>query len=247
MPDSVVVFINEKAKDINQLFLNENCSLTELFHRVYMIDIDKQRLNFLVKVHPKTKYAKREISRLKKLQSINGVPKILTSAVSPGINYIVMSRAPGVDLYEYVNRYGGLIEDEVQDIMRKLLKIIKSVHKKGVIHCDIKPENIIYDDKSGKVTLIDFEGKETEDYRSPEQIKGDHLTSKTDMWSIGVTCYFIARGNTPYNSDKEILRKKVKFSKRWSEDFKDFMSCLMERDIDHRYSAREALNHIWLS
>lgn len=247
MSRSVVIFINKDAANIDDLFLNEDWCLTELFSRVYNITVRGQKLDWLVKVHPENKYAKREVTRLETLSKINGIPKILAVGLSSRLNYIILSRAPGIDLYEYIKKHGKIDENELRSITQKILTTIKSVHKKGIVHKDIKPENIIYDYKTKSVTIIDFEGKQTDEYRSPEQVIGAAVTNKSDLWSIGVTCYYLAKGSTPYKTDREILRNKLNFSKKWSNEFKDFLSCLLERDVHYRYNAKEALEHVWIS
>lgn len=247
MSHSVVIFINKNAANINDLFLNEDWCLTELFHRVYNITVRNQNLDWLVKVHPEKKYATREITRLGKLKNIDGIPKVLAVGLSNKLNYIILSRANGMDLYEYIKKYGKMEELQIRAIASQLLTIIRQVHRKGIVHRDIKPENVIYDDKKNKVVLIDFEGKQTDEYRSPEQVTGGAVTNKTDIWAVGILCYYLARGNTPYHTPREILKGKLKFSKKWSENFKDFLSCLLEREIKYRYSTREALEHVWLT
>lgn len=246
MSDCVVIFINKNVVKLDELLLNEDWDLIEIFPRVYKIIVKNIELNWLVKVHTHNKYCKREIERLNALKKVKGVPKILAVGLHPKLNYIMLSKAPGVDLYEYTKRK-GLAEDEINVIAYQLLTITDNTHRKGIIHCDIKPENIIYDEESQNITLIDFEGKYTDNYQSPEQVIGENITSKTDLWSIGITCYYLANRDVPFESKKDILHKRVKFPKKWSEDFVDFLSCLLERDYNQRYSAKEALNHEWFN
>lgn len=248
MSDSVVIFINKDAVKLEDLFLNENWCLSEIFERVYSISVGNKKLKWLVKIYDKKKYAKRESENLNRLKKVPGIPRILAVGFSEQLNYVILSQASGMDLFEYIeNHHGVLSEEEVKIITKQLLTTLKAMHSHNIIHKDIKPENIIYDKSSKMVTLIDFEEKYTDDYRSPEQVHGKNLSEKTDIWSLGVTLYFLMVGDVPFQTEKEILRKQPTFSSKWSEDFKDFMGCLLERDINLRYSAKEALEHIWMT
>lgn len=247
MDSSIVIFINKDAINLDELFLNENWCLSEIFDRVYSISVKNRKLKWLVKIYDSKKHAKRESENLNKLKRIEGVPRVLAVGLSTSLNYVILSEAPGMDLFEYVKKNGRMIEEEVKNISKQLMKILKDIHNLNIIHKDIKPENIIYEPVSKKITLIDFEEKYTDDYRSPEQVNGKSLTNKTDIWSVGVTFYYLMVANVPFHTEKEILRKKIVFPKKWTEDFKDFMSCLIERDPILRYEAEDALNHLWLT
>jgi serine/threonine protein kinase len=247
MDSSVVIFINKDAIKLEELFLNENWCLSEIFDRVYSISVKDKKLKWLVKIYDKKKYAKKESENLNRLKRIKGVPKVLAVGLSNSLNYVILSEAPGMDLFEYIHQNGVMTEDEVKNIAKQLMTIMDDIHNRDIIHKDIKPENIVYDPNTQKITLIDFEEKYTDDYRSPEQVYGKTLSDKTDIWSIGVTLYYLAVGTVPFHTEKEILRKKLVFPKKWSEDFKDFMGCLLERDLVMRYNAEDALSHIWLT
>lgn len=246
MTESVVIFINKDAVKLDELFLNEDWSLLKIFDRVYSIFAHDKNLKWLVKTYDKKKYAKRESDHLNRLKNVPGVPRILTASFSDVLNYIIISEAPGMDFFDYIRKKGVLCESEVKTVSKQLFEIINEMHKCDIIHKDIKPENIIYDGES-KITLIDFEGKYTNDYQSPEQVHGECLTEKTDIWSTGVTLYYLMVGDVPFRTEKEILRKRLVYPNKWSSDFKDFMDCLLERDIELRYTAQEALSHIWMT
>lgn len=245
MSGNVVIFINKDAININELFLNEEWELIKIYDRVYSITVNGKNIDWIIKVHPEKKYADREIKRLNMLKNVKGIPKILAVGLSNNFNYIILSRAKGVDLFEYVQKHGVFTEKKIRPLIRNFLTILKQVHDKGIIHKDLKPENIIYD--GSELVLIDFEGKQTNAYRSPEQVIGGKITEKTDIWSTGIICYYLLTGDVPYQNGKEILNKKLHFCKKWSDDFKDFLSCLLEREICYRYNTKEALEHIWLT
>lgn len=248
MSDHPVIFINNDAIDLEDLFLNEDWELSEIYKkRIYSITVGKRKLNWLVKLYKSKKYAKKESRNLNKLKNIKNVPSILSVGLSDSLNYVILSQAPGMDLFDYVEKHGIFSEKEIKNIAIQLLIIVKNIHKKKIIHKDIKPENIVYDDKTEQITLIDFEERYTEEYCSPEQANSDKVTYKTDMWSIGVTLYFLATAEQLFQNEKDVLYKPIILKKEFSTDFKDFLRCLIERDKDLRYTSNEALNHIWIS
>jgi serine/threonine protein kinase len=112
---------------------------------------------------------------------------------------------------------------------------------------DIKPENIIYDEETKKVSIIDFEEKHTREYCSPEQILNKKITCKTDCWSLGATLYTLYTQTNYFEDSADILEKEIDFDEEnMSYDFKDFLSSLLERNIVLRYSISEALEHVFL-
>lgn len=238
--------INKAASKLDHIFLNDDWTLTELYDRIYSISLGEKEQNWLVKTYPNRKYAIRESNNLIKLRGVKNVPRLLAVNLNAGLNFIILSKEPGIDLIEYIDSKGKLSEQTGREIAKQLLRIIADIHKKGVIHGDIKPENVLYHRRSGRITLIDFEGKQTDDYRSPEQIRREPLTTKTDIWSAGILFYTILRGSIPFSSSREILNKKLTFPKKWSDELKDFLGCLIERDVLIRYDAVAALNHSWL-
>lgn len=248
MHDNVVILINDRATKTEELFLNKSWKLKPIFNKVYSINVGDKDLKWLVKVYNSRKQAKKESSNLEKLKNVEGIPKVLVVSLSDSISYIILSQAPGKDLFEHVSEHGTMSEDEIRDIADQLLNILYDVHSKKIIHKDLKPENVIYDKDTGKVTLIDFEEKFTEDYCSPEQVAGEKVTSKTDIWSLGVLLYFLATGDVPFEGEEEILNAPLKLSKKiFGKKFRDFLRYLLERDVDLRYDVEDALTHDWVN
>jgi serine/threonine protein kinase len=247
MDTKTLIFINKDASNLSHLFLDEEWNLNKLFQNIYSIYISGQKLGWLVKVYDKPKYAKKESENLHKLQLVQGVPRILAVGLSKCFNYLIISQAPGLDLFEHVEKYGYFSEQNIKPLVSQMLSIIKNIHSKNIIHNDIKPENIIYDPESQNLVIIDFEGKSTDDYRSPEQVLKQKITDKTDIWSIGATIYYIIHGNTPFKSKNAIIFKHPIYSTNISDDFRDFLNCLMDKNINLRYNATDALNHFWIT
>jgi serine/threonine protein kinase len=246
MSSSTKIFLNQDAKHLDELHLDHLWTPKKIYDNIFSIQVDNSELDWLIKTYANTKHAKCESNILKCLKKVSGVPKVLAVGLSPGFNYIIMSKAPGEDLHNYITNHGVCSEEKARQIMKKTLRILKQIHRAGIVHRDIKPENIIYDHISNIVTLIDFEGKETEDYRSPEQIINEKITFKTDLWSLGATLYVILTDTFPFRSEKHQMVGRIKYYKHWSTELKDFLNCLIEPNPKMRYSTEDALEHSWI-
>lgn len=116
--------------------------------------------------------------------------------------YLVMERIYGKSLREYIEDNEQYPQRETADM---LISIVEQIHKAGVIHCDIKPSNIILDE-SGKVVLIDFgsackKNRKSENiafvsrgYSAPELFHDEEVDEKTDIYSIGAVLYYMLTG-----------------------------------------------------
>ncbi len=128
------------------------------------------------------------------------------------VSYIVMEYVPGGDLRRLVDEKGPLAEKELARIGADVAFGLAHAHENGVIHRDIKPQNILMDDY-GRPKLADFgiaralDATEatltgsylgTASYSSPEQLRGGEITPKSDIYSLGCTLYEAAVGEPPF-------------------------------------------------
>lgn len=139
--------------------------------------------------------------------------------------YLLMEYVEGKDLNEYIHHDVGLIvEERICDLFCPILDAIGYAHKNEIIHRDIKPSNIIIT-PDGVPKILDFgiatsikKGQEergnyivgTPAYMSPEQVKGDSLDVRSDIYSLGVLLFEMLTGREPYNhslSEIEINQK----------------------------------------
>jgi len=126
--------------------------------------------------------------------------------------YISMEYVDGEDLASLLPRIGRLPADRAITTARKICAGLAAAHAKGVIHRDLKPQNIMMD-KRGEIVIMDFglaaiadqlSGPEarngTPAYMSPEQLKGTEVTAKSDIYALGLVLYEIFTGRKPYEA-----------------------------------------------
>lgn len=117
--------------------------------------------------------------------------------------YLITERIMGETIQDYLESGKDF---SVRDTLNMLVDIVRQVHKKGIIHCDIKPSNLVISE-DGKVTLIDFgsacykeNNKEKQSgemffasrgYSAPELYTGEGIDEKTDIYSIGAVLYYM--------------------------------------------------------
>jgi calcium-dependent protein kinase len=129
--------------------------------------------------------------------------------------YLVMEYCPGGELFKRITQKNESIfnESEAASIMKKLLRAINYCHSQGIVHRDIKAENIMYG-KDGEVKLIDFGLSKavanknstlttiagTPFYMAPEVMDNDY-NSQCDIWSLGVLMYVLLSGYMPFQAE----------------------------------------------
>jgi serine/threonine protein kinase len=172
-----------------------------------------------------------ELTILRSLKSPY-VPKYLGSGNMATRPYIAMERVEGRPLEDYIKEGKVFTIDEVVRIGADLAQAVQSLHSQDAIHLDIKPENILIDDK-GKLTLIDFglshharypdllaeemrKGVGSAPYISPEQVAGIRSDSRSDIFSIGAIMYELLTGELPFGNPQTMsgLRRRM-----WAEPF----------------------------
>lgn len=133
-----------------------------------------------------------------------------------GLYYIVMELVEGITLKDYIVRKGKLSVKEATSIAIQVSLGLQAAHNRGIIHRDVKPQNIIIS-VDGKVKLSDFGiAKATNSntitsnvmgsvhYSSPEQVRGGFSNAKSDIYSLGVTLYEMVTGRVPFDGETTV-------------------------------------------
>ncbi|MEP6835287.1 MAG: serine/threonine-protein kinase [Gemmatimonas sp.] len=147
-----------------------------------------------------------------KLSHPNIVP-IYAAAERDNVVYFAMRYIDGESLAERITRLGPLPAGEVVSLLRQLASALGYAHKQGVVHRDIKAENVLLDSETGRAMLTDFgiarltESQSltatgtvlgTVQYMSPEQVTGDQLDGRSDLYSLGILAFMTLCGRFPF-------------------------------------------------
>ena len=154
------------------------------------------------------------------------IVKVYDVSVNDNLQYIVMEYVDGMTLREYLNERGGKLSSrETVHFISQILKALEHAHANGVVHRDIKPQNIMLLD-NGQLRMMDFgiarisradnqmlAGKAmgSVHYISPEQAKGDETDRTSDIYSVGVMMYEMLSGHLPFDADDvvEVAIKQI--------------------------------------
>ncbi|HBG9076252.1 serine/threonine-protein kinase and phosphatase [Clostridioides difficile] len=135
------------------------------------------------------------------------------------VHYIVMEFVDGKNLKEIIQDEGILDEYTALDITKQIAMALSAAHKKGIIHRDIKPHNILISNEGRVVKVADFGiAKAVSNstmtnigsiigsvhYFSPEQAKGKFVTNNADLYSLGIVLYEMLIGKVPFRGDSPI-------------------------------------------
>ena len=184
--------------------------------------------------------------------------------------YIVMELASGGDLCDRIMQRGGMAEKDAALTFMQILSAIGYMHSCNIMHCDIKPDNILYEAYNcDEVKICDFgyaqpierscqvfKSPGNVSFSAPEVIDGRPFDAKADMWSLGVLPNTMLAGFPPFgqgNSAKHtdrIRKGELNFNHEVfhdvSPDAMDLIRRLVVAAPQQRLSAEEALRHRWI-
>jgi myosin-light-chain kinase len=163
-----------------------------------------------------------------------------------------------------------LTEKAVTIFMRQICEGVQFIHSKNILHLDLKPENILCLTKTGnRIKIIDFglarkfnpENKlqvlfGTPEFVAPEVVNFDAIGFGTDMWSVGVICYVLLSGLSPFMGETDVETMANVTIAQYdfddeafdsiSNEAKDFIKKLLVKDHKSRLTATECLSHRWM-
>ena len=194
------------------------------------------------------------------------VVRIYDLGEAEGMKFITMEFVEGQDLRSLIHEQTKLSAEEAVDIMQQVCRALEAAHAVGVIHRDLKPQNIMRDN-NGRVVVMDFglartlggDGMTqsgalvgTMEYMSPEQALAQELDQRSDIFSLGVIFYELLSGAIPFRADSA-LASLIKRTQERVVPVSDLdatipapisaiVSRCLEREVDVRYqSANELL------
>ncbi len=180
-----------------------------------------------------------------------------------GLHYMVMELVEGITLKEYIEKKGRIAPRELISIAIQMCGGISAAHQAGLIHRDIKPQNIMIS-RDGKVKVTDFgiakavtsntvttNAMGSVHYSSPEQVRGGFSDQKSDIYSIGITLYEMATGRIPFDGDSTVaiamkhLKEEITPPSEYNSDIPYSLEQIIlkctQKNAERRYSNVEAL------
>jgi serine/threonine protein kinase/tetratricopeptide (TPR) repeat protein len=201
------------------------------------------------------------------------VIRIFDLGQADGFKFITMEYLEGQDLRVVIREKGKLTPEAAARIILQICRALEAAHGEGVIHRDLKPQNIMLD-ANGRAYVMDFGIARsaylpgmtqtgalvgTPEYMSPEQAKGEKLGERSDLFSLGVILYELVIGQSPYYSDTPLatlwkrLQEKAKplceIDPTIPKAFSDIVGRALEIEPENRFaSANEFAQHLesWL-
>ena len=197
------------------------------------------------------------------------VIRIYDLADADGVKFITMEFIEGADLRRLLMERGKFTPEEAVETIRQTCFALYAAHTVGVIHRDLKPQNIMRD-LQGRTLVMDFglarsiesDGMTntgalvgTMEYMSPEQAVGKELDQRSDIFALGLVFFELLTGNTPYKADTAIasLLKRnqeraipaVEMDPSIPKGLSDIVSKCLERELPQRYqSVQDILNDL---
>ncbi|HKM47012.1 MAG TPA: tetratricopeptide repeat protein [Terriglobales bacterium] len=182
-----------------------------------------------------------------------------------GVKFITMEFIEGKDLRSLIREKKKFTPEEAVDVIQQVCQALHAAHRVGVIHRDLKPQNIMQD-TSGRILVMDFglartlEGDGmtqtgalvgTMEYMSPEQALGKDLDQRSDIFALGLILYEMLTGKTPFQAESA-LASLIKRTQERATPVSDIdaqipgalsgiVSKCLERDLNQRYESASAI------
>jgi len=266
----------ETIQDIYQIHMDEQLGAGQ-FGTVYAAKHRKKCFDVAIKCVDKKRFShkedqqlRHEVTVLSGLDDI-GIVKIYNMFETPETVFVVMERLNG-DMLELIlsSEKGKLDERFGKYLIHQILIALRYLHKRCIVHCDLKPENVLilsFGDNFPLIKLCDFGfariiGEKsfrtsvvgTPAYLAPEVLRNEGYNRSLDMWSVGVIIYVTLSGTFPFNEDEDINDQienaEFMFPRSLWQEISihaiDLIKALLQVKRRKRLSVDKTLSQVWL-
>lgn len=229
-------------------------------HRMTKMNVAVKAINKFSETYKEEDVA-REIDCMKMLDHPY-IVKIFEVIEEEKFIFIIMEYLENGTLQQEILRQFQLSEKMARKYLIQLLDAVKYIHEHGILHRDIKAENILLD-RNYNIRLVDFGFSHRKSlaktacgspvYVSPEMILHEQYSEKTDIWSIGVLLFFMLTGHYPFYSKSMtklmylIVNSTLEFHDAISSSAQNLIRQMLAKDQNMRISIDNILSHQWIT
>ncbi|XP_043189080.1 serine/threonine-protein kinase D1-like isoform X1 [Amphibalanus amphitrite] len=227
-----------------------------------------------IKMINKLRFPNKQETQLKNevsiLQTVShpGVVVLERMFETPNEVFVVMEKMEG-DMLEMILQAEKLCERKTRFLITQILVALKYLHSQNVVHCDLKPENVLLASKEEfpQIKICDFGYAKiigersfrrsvvgTPAYLAPEVLRNKGYNRSLDMWSVGIIIYVSLSGTFPFHDDEDINDQIQNAAfmfpphpwKSISQEAIELISCLLRVKAQRRFTVDKSLMHVWL-
>jgi serine/threonine protein kinase len=197
------------------------------------------------------------------MQEVDAVVKLIDHRfVGRGNLALIMERLSGPDLYDFINgQESAMDEDVAHCLFKQVLFVVTECHKRGIVHRDIKDENIMFD-HTNRLKLIDFGGATYLDYAENatfssfagtiEVAPPEWFTDRAyqaepyTVWQLGVLLFSMLCGDVPYKTDEEVKYDNIPWTRQISDGCRSLVGSCLKKSPAERPSLNQIAEDAWI-